>query len=122
MHVGALHHVTLLVTNTKTALEFYCGVIGLACNTDRPELGFPGAWLDIGGQQIHLIESGKTNRLADPTLSPSRDHHLALTVDSLDALKQTLGKAGVSYTESQRRRALFCRDPDGNGLEFIERS
>lgn len=121
MRVSALHHITLLVSNTETALAFYCHVLGLARNTRRPDLGFPGAWLEIGEQQIHLIESDKCSRPVDPALSPSRDRHLAFSVDSLDDFKQALNGADISYTESQRRKALFCRDPDGNGLEFIER-
>jgi glyoxylase I family protein len=33
---------------------------------------------------------------------------------------ERLNQAGVTYTLSQSgRRALFCRDPDGNALEFI---
>jgi len=36
---------------------------------------------------------------------------------SQDALK----KAGIVYTMSiSGRRALFCRDPDGNAIEIIE--
>jgi len=31
-----------------------------------------------------------------------------------------LDAAGISYTPSRSgRAALFCRDPDGNALEFI---
>jgi extradiol dioxygenase family protein len=37
------------------------------------------------------------------------------------ALMTRLDEAGVTYTLSQSgRRALFCRDPDSNALEFIE--
>ncbi|MDP1620434.1 MAG: glyoxalase, partial [bacterium] len=36
-------------------------------------------------------------------------------------LKARLDNAGVAYTTSQSgRSALFCRDPDGNALEFVE--
>jgi glyoxylase I family protein len=36
-------------------------------------------------------------------------------------LMKRLDAAGVTYTLSQSgRRALFCRDPDDNALEFVE--
>jgi glyoxylase I family protein len=42
-------------------------------------------------------------------------------VANLDALCDSLEAAGVTFTRSKSgRRALFCRDPDGNALEFIE--
>ena len=49
-----------------------------------------------------------------------RDRHVALGVDGLDALRAKLDEAGVAYTMSKSgRAALFCRDPDGNALEFV---
>ena len=50
-----------------------------------------------------------------------RDRHCAFTVSDLDRLRRRLDADGVAYTLSRSgRRALFCRDPDGNALEFIE--
>ena len=55
MTVLAIHHVSLLVTDTARALKFYHELLGLPI-AERPELGFPGAWLDVAGGQIHLLE------------------------------------------------------------------
>jgi glyoxylase I family protein len=42
--------------------------------------------------------------------------------DSADAVREALEQAGYAYTMSlSGRKALFCRDRDGNALEFIER-
>jgi glyoxylase I family protein len=50
-----------------------------------------------------------------------RDRHVALAVDDLAQLQARLDAAGIACTQSRSgRRALFCRDPDGNALEFIE--
>jgi catechol 2,3-dioxygenase-like lactoylglutathione lyase family enzyme len=50
-----------------------------------------------------------------------RDRHVALAVDDLGALGVKLSGAGIPCTQSKSgRRALFCRDPDGNALEFVE--
>jgi len=49
-----------------------------------------------------------------------RDRHIALAVSDMTRLIERLNKAGVDYTLSQSgRRALFCRDPDNNALEFV---
>jgi glyoxylase I family protein len=43
-------------------------------------------------------------------------------VSSIADVKDTLNDAGVFYTLSvSGRKALFCRDPDGNAIEIIER-
>jgi glyoxylase I family protein len=51
-----------------------------------------------------------------------RDRNTAIHLREIVTLKAALDRAGISYTLSRSRRAaLFCRDPDGNALEFIER-
>ena len=120
MKVTALQHVSLVISDTARALHFYRNTLGFAQNNHRPHLPFPGAWLDIGDLQIHLIESDTQTGMPSPTVPVGRDSHIAFHVDSIDELKQILTDASIPFTESQRRPALFCRDPDGNGLEFIE--
>jgi glyoxylase I family protein len=51
----ALHHVSVLVSDTERALLFYRDLLGLSLDESRPALDFPGAWLVVGNQQIHLI-------------------------------------------------------------------
>lgn len=113
-------HVSLLVSDVDLALEFYHRVLGLPISQARPDLGYPGAWLDLpGGQQIHLI--GLKNRETPaPSPRPGVDRHLALVVDAVDPVRQALNQAGVVCVASRSGRpAVFCRDPDGNALEFI---
>jgi len=122
MKLGGLLHATLLSADLARSRAFYETLLGLVPDDKRPDLGFPGIWYDLsGGQQLHLM------RLPDPEqglLRPAhggRDRHLALAVDDLAELTQRLHSAGIACTVSQSgRRALFCRDPDGNALELIE--
>ena len=114
-------HVSVIVADTARALAFYRDVLGLAVEPSRPELGYPGAWLRVGAQQIHLLELPNPDPTAGRPTHVGRDRHAAIHIAELDALKAALERAGVPYTMSRSgRRALFCRDPDGNGLEFIE--
>jgi glyoxylase I family protein len=117
----AIQHVSVIVANTERALAFYRDVLGLPVDRQRPELGYPGAWLTIGAQQIHLLELPNPDPSTGRPAHGGRDRHCALTLRNLDALRQRLEAAGIPYTLSRSgRRALFCRDPDSNALEFIE--
>jgi glyoxylase I family protein len=120
--IQSLAHASLIVADVERALAFYVGLLGLPVNTSRPELGYPGAWLDVGDQQIHLLQLPNPDPVAGRPQHGGRDRHLAFYVSGLDEVKQTLDKAGIGYTESRSgRAAIFFRDYDGNALEFIER-
>ena len=115
-----IHHASVLVTDTDAALAFYVGVLGLEPDPGRPELPFPGAWLKVGTQQIHLIECPNPDPLERPAHG-GRDRHTAFLVADLKVLESRLEHAGIAYTASRSgRRALFCRDPDGNTLELMQ--
>lgn len=115
-----VHHVSLLVQDTQAALAFYCGILGLA-QLPRPELGYPGAWLQLGMQQLHLLELPNPDPRQNRPMSIGHDRHTALSVSSLAELESRLQGGGIAYGRSRSgRAALFCRDPDGNGLEFVE--
>lgn len=117
----AIHHVSVIVADTARALNFYRDTLGLEVDPQRPDLGYPGAWLRVGGQQIHLLELPNVDPVAGRPAHGGRDRHCAFTTSDLDGLRARLDAAGVGYSFSRSgRRALFCRDPDGNALEFIE--
>ena len=117
----AIQHVSVIVADTERALVFYRDILGLPVDPQRPDLGYPGAWLTLGAQQIHLLELPNPDPVTGRPAHGGRDRHVALTLRNLDALRRRLEAAGIPYTLSKSgRRALFCRDPDGNALEFIE--
>lgn len=118
-----LHHVSLIVADTACALVFYRDILGLATLAERPDLGFPGAWLTVGDRQIHLLELPNPDPTQGRPAHAGRDRHLALCAPDLAPLRARLEAAGIPYTQSRSgRRALFCRDPDGNAIELIERA
>lgn len=112
----------MLVADTQRALQFYQHILGLQIDPNRPDLGYPGAWLNINDdQQIHLLELPNPDPLHDRPPHGGRDRHIALALNNLKDLQKRLDAAAIPYTLSKSgRSALFCRDPDANALEFIE--
>ncbi|QFY88095.1 VOC family protein [Magnetovirga frankeli] len=121
MPIKALHHVSLLVADTQRALAFYRDLLGLEPDPQRPDLGYPGAWLNLAdGRQIHLLQLPNPDPVEGRPEHGGRDRHLALAVTDFADLRQRLEQAGVAISLSRSGRlALFCRDPDGNALEFV---
>ena len=119
----ALHHVSLLIDDLAQARAFYVDVLGFAEDESRPDLGYPGAWMILpGGLQLHLLQLPNPDGAAERPEHGGRDRHVAFVVDDLQALQARLDVAGIGYTKSRSgRAALFCRDPDGNALEWIQR-
>ncbi|MFZ0469657.1 MAG: VOC family protein [Thiogranum sp.] len=116
-----IHHASVIVAELASSLAFYVDVLGMELDDTRPELGFNGAWLKAGAQQIHLLEVPNPDPVAGRPVHAGRDRHTALLVTGLEQLVQRLETADVCFTRSRSgRRAVFCRDPDGNAVELIE--
>lgn len=118
----SLHHASLLVSDLERSLDFYCGILGFQRDLSRPEMKFPGAWLKVGAnQQLHLLQLPNPDPVNGRPEHAGRDRHTAFNINNIENLKTKLDHAAVIYTLSfSGRDALFCRDPDGNGLEFIQ--
>jgi len=120
MNITRIHHISVIVSDTVKALDFYCRVLGLKESKHRPELAFPGAWLTVGNMEIHLLELPNPDPVMGRPSHGGRDRHIALAVKDLDSVRAALAQEGIPFTTSRSgRKAIFCRDLDGNGLEFV---
>lgn len=119
MTVTHFLHAALLVQDLERSRQFYGEVLGLT-ECPRP-LTFPGAWYQIGSQQLHLIVSQDYSaQLIDPERW-GRNRHVALAVSNLEDCQRQLNTAGVTYQLSHSgRAALFVHDPDGNIIELSQ--
>jgi glyoxylase I family protein len=119
--ISGILHTTFLTTDLTKSRAFYEGVLGLRPDSSRPTMSFDGVWYDVADkQQIHLMLLPNPEAGLQRPAHGGRDRHVALAVDGLAILVERLEQAGIAYTlSSSGRRALFCRDPDGNALEFI---
>jgi catechol 2,3-dioxygenase-like lactoylglutathione lyase family enzyme len=112
MKLKGVHHVSVNIDDVDAALAFYVGTLGLVVRNDRPDLGFPGAWLDAGNQQVHLIGA---------QVPTDRGQHFALQIDDLDATINELRDEGVKVSDAVRigtGRQAFLHDPSGNLIEL----
>jgi len=111
---AGLHHVSINVADVGAAREFYLSALGLEVRPDRPEFSFDGAWLNVGGQQVHLIHAEVPEQLGQ---------HFALRVDDLDEAVSSLRALGYEVTDPVavgRNRQSFLDDPSGNRVELQE--
>ena len=120
--ISGIHHAAFLTSDLDRSRAFYEGVLGLQPASNRPQMSFEGVWYDIApNQQIHLMLLPNPEAGLQRPVHGGRDRHVALAVQDLERLRARLDAAGIVCTQSQSgRRALFCRDPDQNALEFIE--
>jgi glyoxylase I family protein len=119
--ITGILHATFLTTDLAKSRAFYEGVLGLRPDPNRPAMNFDGVWYDVADKhQIHLMLLPNPESGLQRPAHGGRDRHVALAVSDLAKLIARLDQAGTAYTLSQSgRRALFCRDPDDNALEFI---
>jgi catechol 2,3-dioxygenase-like lactoylglutathione lyase family enzyme len=111
-----VHHVAINVSDVDEAIAFYTKALGLTIRTDRPDFGFPGAWLDAGDQQLHLVQA---------PAPPAQGQHFALLVGDLDATIAELREAGVNVGDAMpvgTARQAFVSDPSGNTIELHQRA
>nr|WP_199306970.1 VOC family protein [Alkalinema sp. FACHB-956] len=119
-------HTAIVVTDLARSEHFYGTVLGLP-KVER-NLKFPGAWYEIAGIQIHLMQAAVVDGAPElPVRSIpwaekwGRNPHLALAVTDLAGVKATLDRAGYVYQMSASGRpALFVQDPDGHVIELGE--
>ncbi|MHB8439456.1 MAG: VOC family protein [Acidimicrobiales bacterium] len=114
MRSVGVHHVSVNVRDVEEAVAFYTDVLGLTVRDDRPDFGFGGSWLNIGAQQLHLIE-------ADPPASLGQ--HFAVQVADLDEAVASVRARGVEVSDPRpvaKSRQAFLMDPSGNQVELHE--
>src|SRR5204862_2926735 len=101
MQATGVHHVSINVTDVDRAIDFYVETLGLVPRDDRPDFGFGGAWLDVGGEQVHLIAG---------EVPPGKGQHFALRVDDIEAAIDELRADGIEVSDGM---------PVGSGRQAV---
>jgi glyoxylase I family protein len=116
-----LHHVSLSVTNLEQAKDFYSNILCLQ-EIQRPIFDFPGAWYEVGQQQIHLIVLPSSQTIRPDKRLSSREGHFALRVENFADTLAWLQKNNIEILDRSQSKSgfaqIFCADPDGNLVEL----
>ena len=115
MFTNGVHHVSINVDDVEANRDFYVEKLGFT-QIDRPELGVGGVWLQMGPQELHLVEL---------PLVEGFGPHFAIGVDDIEAARTTLIDRGVevgavSPIDGVCLQAFF-HDPAGNQIELNQR-
>jgi glyoxylase I family protein len=108
----AIHHVAINVADVDEGIAFYTEVLGGRLRDDRPDLGIAGAWIDMGGQQVHLVEAPVPRNLGQ---------HFAVRVGDLRAAVDELRARGIEVADPVgvgSNLQTFINDPAGNPVEL----
>jgi glyoxylase I family protein len=113
-------HVSFAVRDLARSLRFYRDVLGLE-PAERPDLGIPGAWLQAGAAQVHLIEVPADFDAGTPpaALNPAAGH-AAFGIDDYDAALERLRAHGLEVLAlGASAGQMWVKDPDGHVIELI---
>ena len=113
-------HVSFAVRDLARSLAFYHDVLGLEL-APRPDLGIPGAWLQAGEAQVHLIEVPPDFDAGTPppALNPMAGH-AAFGIDDYEETRAALERHGLQVLAlGADAGQMWVKDPDGHVIELI---
>ena len=122
MTITDIHTVGVPVTDQDRALAFYVDTLGLETRIDAA-FGDGGRWIEVAppgaATTIALI-------VASDAVPAGVETGIRLVTTDADATHESLRARGVDAGDVLRWPGVppmfALRDPDGNGLEIIERS
>ena len=125
----ALFHIAIKTANLEHSVAFWTGILGLR-PVDRPDFGYPGAWLACGPPGgpaiIHLYAGGPVFGSVDaPRAAPLGSgaiDHVSLSCGGWSAMRERVRAAGLEWREfavpGTTLWQLFVHDPSGVQLEL----
>ena len=125
--IKGVAHFSIPVSDVDRSVRFYTDIVGCKLFGQRPDKGI--TFLDAGGVCVLLIKKAAPIVTGIPESSDGVHH--AFIIDGAEyagAVSALRGKGVDVFFEEDRRggvidgpRAYF-RDPDGNTLEYIDRT
>lgn len=118
--ITGLDHINIDTSCPEDTISFYEEVLGLQNRPqDRPDFGFPGAWLFLADRAVvHLNFIDDDGRAANR----SAFNHIAFEGSDFTAMCALLEARGLKYRTSQRPdialSQIFVKDPNGVAVEI----
>jgi catechol 2,3-dioxygenase-like lactoylglutathione lyase family enzyme len=118
--IESINHIARVTHDLEASTAFYRDVLGFR-SIQRPNFGFPGAWLFNYGVQIHLIAATGDPAVDGPEISIRADH-VAFHVADTDVVEELLKRHGIpyktNYVADSGVTQIFFHDSDGNHIEI----
>jgi catechol 2,3-dioxygenase-like lactoylglutathione lyase family enzyme len=116
-----LHHLAIKTDDVDATVEFWNNVIG-SHSVDRPDFGFPGAWLQFGETMIHLYGGESAlNKGGGHDRGSAAIDHVALSARGFDA-RALFEEKKLPWRQmnisSFHLWHLFLHDPNGVLVEL----
>ena len=117
--IHAMNHFTITAEDRAATLAYYCGLLGLH-EGERPDLGFPGAWLYADEAPAALLHIYWDRPM--PAVRTGVIDHLAFSARDLPAVKARFDASGIKYDLRRQKQSgiwqLFSFDPNGARVEL----
>ena len=117
-----IHHITINTADLDKSVSFYNEVVGTH-SVFRPDLGYPGAWLQLGSTMFHF-NAGDMAKSRDGAIHRGGGavDHVAVRAHDFDRTLRMLEAKGFDYRQNIIPGAglwqLFVHDPNGVLIEF----
>ena|ERR1700741_4050214 len=144
-HIISADHTGITVSNLERSLTFWRDVLGFELSHTAHQTGELARQITgVGGSEIKLAvvktPSGHKIELLEYLAPADRKHadirpcdighaHVALLVDSLDAILEEIAASGwkaagkpqtLKTGPNAGKRVVYVRDPDGTTIEFMQ--
>ncbi|MBE9190713.1 glyoxalase [Gloeocapsopsis crepidinum LEGE 06123] len=125
MGITGLFHIAIKTNDLDATVDFYTQ-LGL-CKVERPDFGYPGAWLACvtpGGEAIiHIYAGGAAlGTEGKSPLGTAAIDHISLTATGFHQFRQKFQQANIEWREfivpGTNLWQLFVYDPNGVQLEL----
>jgi len=142
MMVKNIRHTGIVVHDLQKAMDFYMGLLGFKLVKRADEAAqFIDTILGISNTTVTTVKLSINDhnliellyyKKQDSTTLPSKRinnygyTHIALTVDDVAKMYNTLISEGIEFISSPQQspagyaKVAFCQDPEGNFIELVE--
>jgi catechol 2,3-dioxygenase-like lactoylglutathione lyase family enzyme len=117
-----INHVAIRSLDLERTNHFYTEILGMKL-AFRPELGFPGSWLQMGNSMIHVV-CGECALDQDGKFTPggAAVDHISIAAEGFDEYTEIFAKHGLDWRENAIPNPpiwqLMARDPNGILIEL----
>src|SRR6478609_5404993 len=101
MPITELNHFLLVAKDLERTKDFYCRVLGMEVDKQRPDFGFPGYWLKANGDTCVHLASQKANEVRERIQKNKVEMHFRSFPEAKPPLFQ-----------------IFLKDPDDVTIEL----